>query len=95
MGWKIYMGEKMAAEFSYGVGMLFFTRKYDFFINTQTSNRGLGHIFNGPYDDRNIGRTEAVNLLCQLKLSYQIFSFDWVPYRLRLFQKWVGHSILR
>lgn len=67
--WKL--SNRLSLESNFGLGIIFYRRDYVFFtpnINGQAFSEDLI----GPYDDRNMGRVGALNLIGNVKLNYKI-----------------------
>ncbi|MDW3650064.1 MAG: hypothetical protein R8P61_23525 [Bacteroidia bacterium] len=64
--------KRLELEASSGIGLISFNRKYLVIQNPIITQQGLFEDLIGPYDDRNIGRTDYINLIVQIRLNYQL-----------------------
>lgn len=73
VGTMIQLTRRLELEASTGFGVISYNRKYFLFQNPIITQQGLFEDLIGPHDDRNIGRTDYINLVVQIRLNYQLF----------------------
>ncbi|MEM8889514.1 MAG: hypothetical protein AAGD28_16180 [Bacteroidota bacterium] len=72
VGTMIQLARRLELEVSTGFGLISYNRKYFLIQNPIVTQQGLFEDLIGPYDDRNIGRTDYINLIVQIRLNYQL-----------------------
>ncbi|MEM6805609.1 MAG: hypothetical protein AAF696_29700 [Bacteroidota bacterium] len=72
-GYLVRVAQFLEFEWAMGMGLISYQRNYEEFVNPIIQSPSLSDDTIGPYNDKNIGRSDFVNLIIQAKINFLIF----------------------